>query len=307
MRWFVGVDGGGTKTDFAVSREDGVPVASLQRTGCSRQAIGVDRAVELIVQGVRDCLAMVDAAKEDCAGICLGIPCYGEDPKDDRVMETSLKALLAPAPTLIVNDVEVGWAGALECREGIHIVSGTGSIALGHGMDGKSVRCGGWIEFFGDEGSCYWIGREGMSLFSKESDGRAPRGALYELVRQELRLSQDCDFINIVLQDIAPYRERVAQFQQYVWQAAEQGDTQAAELYTKAAGELSLMVRTLKQQLLLSPGKTSVSYSGGVFKAGDWVMRPFGEQVEALDCRLQAPLHSPVEGALLLATKQFTN
>lgn len=306
MSWFVGVDGGGTKTDFAVAREDGLPIARLQRTGCSYQAIGLERVVDLVAEGVGDCLAMVDAHLEDCGGCCLGIPCYGESPTHDRTLEESLKGRLAPAPVMLVNDVEVGWAGALECREGIHIVAGTGSIALGHGRDGSSHRCGGWIEFFGDEGSCYWVGREGMSLFSKESDGRAPRGALYQVVRRELGLTQDCDFIELVLGELAPHRERVAQFQRYVWQAAEQGDGEAAALYTRAAGELSLMVSALKQSLPLSPGTTTVSYSGGLFKAGEWVLRPLREQAEALGCQLQAPLHSAVEGALLLAVKQAT-
>ena len=71
-----------------------------------------------------------------------------------------------------------GWAGALAGEDGINIVAGTGSIAYGE-YRGRSARAGGWGELFSDEGSAYWLAREGLRLFSRMSDGRAPRGALY--------------------------------------------------------------------------------------------------------------------------------
>ena len=84
--------------------------------------------------------------------------------------------------------------------------------------DGKTARCGGWNEFFGDEGSCYWVGRKGMELFSKEADGRIPKGPLYSIVKQELHLADDYCFIDEVVTKIAPYRDKVAAFQNMYWQ-----------------------------------------------------------------------------------------
>ena len=303
MSWFVGVDGGGTKTDFAVSGADGVPAGTARRGGCSYQAIGIEAVVSLIADGVRECLAAVGAGLGDCAGICLGLPCYGEDAEGDRKLRIALAGALAPAPMYLANDVEIGWAGSLECREGIHIVAGTGSIAFGRGSDSKTARCGGWTEFFGDEGSCYWVGREAMSLFSKEADGRAPRGALYDIVRRELGITEDFRFVDAILRDLS--RERVASFQRYALQAANEGDRAATALYETAANELTLMVTALKQKLCLSPGETLVSYSGGLFHAGELVLKPLRENVAELGCVLREPKRSAVEGALILAIEQF--
>ena len=69
------------------------------------------------------------------------------------------------------------WAGSLACEDGISVIAGTGSMAYGE-YEGRSARAGGWGELIGDEGSAYWIAREGMNLFSRMSDGRAPRGPL---------------------------------------------------------------------------------------------------------------------------------
>ena len=304
MKWYVGVDGGGTKTAFVVSAADGITAATKRRSGCSYHSIGIDAAVTLVAEGVHESLAAVGATLADCAGCCVGMPCYGEHAENDRLLVEKLSAALAPASVYVANDVEVGWAGSLECREGIHLVAGTGSIAFGRGVDGKTARCGGWTEFFGDEGSCYWVGREAMSLFSKEADGRAPRGALYDIVRKDLGFTEDFRFVDAVLKDLS--RERVADFQRYALQAVNEGDRAAAALYEAAADELTLMVITMKQRLRLSPGETRVSYSGGLFHAGELVLKPLRENVAALGCVLREPKRSAVEGALILAIEKFS-
>src|SRR5450432_116074 len=122
----------------------------------------------------------------------LGLPSYGED--------SSLLATLdaAGAPTLSAgryrcgNDALCGWAGALGGEAGINVVAGTGSMAYGE-YGGRSARAGGWGELFSDEGSGYWVAREGLQLFSRMSDGRVPRGHLYERFREHFRLAADLD------------------------------------------------------------------------------------------------------------------
>lgn len=302
--WYIGVDGGGTKTAIAVSRQDGIPVSSVWRNGCSYQALGVDGAVKVIVEGIRSCLEMAGASIEECVGCCLGVPCFGENAQYDAAMEKELREQLAPMPLHIVNDVEVGWAGALECQPGIHIVAGTGAIAFSKSHDGRSARCGGWNEFFGDEGSCYWIGREAMSLFTKEADGRLPKGTLYAIVKKELGLAEDIRFIDYVVEKIAPRRDMVAAFQLYASEAAKSGDTAAQALYARAAGELALMVGALYRELSFSEG-TPVSYSGGLFHNGDLILKPLEKEIATYRCKLQKPAKSALEGALMLAIEHF--
>ena len=90
------------------------------------------------------------------------------------------------------NDMVCSWAGSLACADGISVIAGTGSMAYGE-YAGRTARAGGWGELIGDEGSAYWIAREGMNLFSRMSDGRAPRGPLYELVRARFGIAVDLD------------------------------------------------------------------------------------------------------------------
>lgn len=305
MKYFIGIDGGGTKTAFLLSGIEGKPFASRLCGGCSYQTLGVEATVRLLHGEVRQLLKENKIAWEDCAGCAVGLPCYGENAEIDAWIAADLRKAFDPIPLYVVNDVEVGWAGSLACGEGIHVVAGTGSIAFGKGKGGQSARCGGWNEFYGDEGSCYWIGRQAMSLFSKEADGRAPRGAMYEIVRKELGLLDDFYFTTVIQEEWAPFREKVAAFQTFAFRAAEQGDAAAAALYADAARELGQMVQSILNRVHFSKTPVTVSYSGGLFKTGELALRPFRAQAEALGCILQAPMRTAAEGALLLAIGRF--
>lgn len=299
-KWYIGVDGGGTKTAAAISLGDGTPCWIAKRSGCSYQAVGIEAAALTIAESMMECLASVGAQLDECAMCCLGIPCCGENAEQDAAMAAELERLLAPAPLYIVNDVEVGWAGALDCGPGIHIVAGTGAIAFGKNAKGETARCGGWDEFFGDEGSAYWLGREAMSLFTKQADGRLPRGPLYGMVKKQLAFTKDMDFIKLIRSQIAPHRDQVAAFQRIALEAARAGDEAVIHLYGRAAHELALMADALKCKLCL-PGPVNVSCSGGVFHADDLILKPLAEELADCGCILQAPVRSTLEGALALA------
>lgn len=305
MKYFLGIDGGGTKTAISLGNEYGEEVCSIITSGCSYQSIGVEAVVTLIQTGVEALLQKQKLSSEDCRGCCIGLPCYGENPDVDGQLEKLLTDALFPISITIVNDAVVGWAGSLACQEGIHLVAGTGSIAIGYGRDGTFARCGGWTEFFGDEGSCYWIGREGMSLFSKQADGRAPKAALYSLVKNVWNLAENFDFIDKILKDIAPSREKTAAFQRYVLEAANAGDVEAQKIYGRAAKELGQIVAGVRFKLKWSEETVPVSYYGGLFHAGHWILEPLTKEMEAIGCTIQKPLRSAAEGALLLAIKEF--
>ena len=143
-----------------------------------------------------------------------------------------------------------------------------------------------------------------MSLFTKQADGRIPRGPLYAIVRRELALSEDMRFIDVAVRDLAPYRDRVAAFQLYAAQAAGLGDPAAPSLYERAAKELAMLAGALRRELAL-PESAGVTCSGGLFRTGGLILEPLARELEGCGCVLQKPEKSALEGALLLAIEQF--
>jgi hypothetical protein len=166
-----------------------------------------------------------------------GLPAYGEDSETTGQMDAMPSSLFDPAQYRCGNDMICSWAGSLACADGISVIAGTGSMAYGE-FDGRRERSGGWGELIGDEGSAYWIAREGMNLFSRMSDGRAPRGALHELVRDRFGLDVDLDLCARIYGVGANSRRAFAQFAPLVHEAALAGDAQSRAIIRRAADEL---------------------------------------------------------------------
>ena len=303
MRYYLGIDGGGTKTAFLLADEEGREAASSVMGGCSYREIGTEGFGRVLREGIEAVLRQAGVSFEQIVRAAVGIPCYGESPAGDEALEKELRRVFAGCDYMAVNDVRVAWAGSLDMQPGIHIVAGTGSIAYGENAAGCCARSGGWSTFFGDEGSCYWLGRRTAELFFKEADGRVPRGALYERMWRRLGLKHLTDAVDILETEYAPCRDKVASLQRILLEAARDGDPAAVRLYGKAAEELSLLVEGTARELHLGEEPFAESYSGGLFHAGAFVLKQLEQNVSHIGGYLREPSHDPVWGAVQLARK----
>ncbi len=300
---FLGVDGGGTKTAFALVDRDGNLVALHQQGPSYYLEIGMDGAAGVLERGVSELLAKAGLVAQDVRFGFFGLPAYGEDSALLGQLDALPAAALPAGHYRCGNDVVCGWAGSLGCEDGISVVAGTGSIAYGE-YAGRSARCGGWGELFSDEGSAYWIAREGLNLFSRMSDGRAEPGPLRRLFRERLNLAGDLDLCAEIYSRLGAERSAVAQLAQLVFDAAVLDDAGARAIFATAAQELAGMVKAARKTLEVPDYVTlPVSYSGGVFKSKELVLIPFEHALQALPAKyaLTTPRFAPVIGAALFA------
>jgi N-acetylglucosamine kinase-like BadF-type ATPase len=305
LKTFLGVDGGGTKTEFLLVDETGRVLATHRAGSAYYLEIGIDALETLLEDGIRAVLTQASLSTADLTFTCIGLPAHGEDSALIDRLDAIASAVLPVERYRCVNDMVCGWAGALGCRDGINIVAGTGSIAYGE-FAGRSARSGGWGELFSDEGSAYWVAREALTLFSHMSDGRAHRGALYDLVREHFRVSADLDVCAAVYGPPPMTRSQLAALAPVATRACRAGDLAAQQLFDTAAQELAAIVHAVRGQLavpLLTP--LPVSYSGGMFQPGS-VLTPLLEAIlRQSEWRYEfaAPQLSPDAGAALYAAK----
>ena len=301
MRYYIGVDGGGTKTAIVAANCDASVFYHAKIGSTSWREHGIETVVKDIKQAIE---TLPFQAEGSIAGMALGLPCHGESDDGDHKLLQALHTAFDGIPLYLCNDVEVGWAGSLALSPGVNVVAGTGAIAFGKDEGGNSARCGGWSDFFSDEGSCYWIGLRVMGLFAKQSDGRVARDALYEIVRRELKLTNDMDLVDLIHGQYMQ-RDKVAALQLLAKQAASAGSKSARELYMAAAAELCLLVRAIRDRLAFAKIPFVVSYSGGLFHSADFVLPGFIRGIEDMGGKLMPPRFEPAEGALLLAFSHF--
>ena len=300
---YLGVDGGGTKTAFAIIDADGQVLAEHQESGSYYLDIGLDDLAELLQAGVRATMDRAGLTIDDIRYAFFGLPTYGEDSSVTSELDSLPARFLTAGNYRCDNDMVCAWAGSLACQDGINLVAGTGSIGFGR-YRGRSSRCGGWGEVFGDEGSAYWIACRGLQLFSKMSDGRAVRGPLYDLVRSEFKLLHDLDLSTLVLLKWGSARSRIADVARLMFAAAHAGDEQVIALISDAADELVEIVDSIRRNLRCpADAEVRVSYSGGIFKGGDLIIPAFEDSLRAKGAkyRLCKPVYPPVIGAALYA------
>ncbi|NLZ88104.1 MAG: ATPase [Clostridiales bacterium] len=301
----LGMDGGGSKTACLLMDLQGNILVETEGIGINYRQYGVSNVLATIRQLTDDCMKTAGVSEASLTGVCIGMPSYGEHPPTDNQLAEALYEMFPRL--MLVNDVHVGWAGSLALGSGINLVSGTGSIAFGVDGKGRAARSGGWSERIGDEGSSYWLAVMGMQLFTKQSDGRQPRGPLYRLIKEKFRLGNDFEFVPLIEEQYLPYREKVASFHYLVAQAAEEQDITVIDLYQKAAEELFSLVMSVFNQLGKPAECRQVSYSGGTFKVGEVLLGPLRKLLDKEGLHLQSPMFSPVAGALLLAIRQFAS
>jgi len=210
VRTYLGVDGGGSKTRFLLLDETGAVLASHTEGPAYHVEIGAEALRAMLAQGISTTLRQGGVTASHLTFAFLGLPAYGEDRSAVPLLDAAPCSALHSARYRVGNDMVCGWAGALAGEDGINVVAGTGSIAYGE-YQGRGARAGGWGELFSDEGSAYWVAREGLRLFSRMSDGRATRGPLYERVRSHFALQDDLDLCGALYGKSAAQRSQFAQ------------------------------------------------------------------------------------------------
>ncbi len=300
---YLGVDGGGTKTRFALIDGDGHMLAEAERGTTYHPHVGLDGVGVVLADGLSDVLATAGCSAADIRYAFFGLPAFGEDSHATAFLQTCPATILGHDRYRCDNDMVCGWAGSLACQDGINIVAGTGSIGYGQ-RHGVTARAGGWGEAFSDEGSAYWIAIRGLNAYSRMSDGRLDKGPLHAILNAHFQLDNDLDICAHVYGSDAYARGDLAQLSRQVAEAARAGDTVAAEIYRDAGNELADICDALRRSLGFEPDETvPVSYSGGAFNAGEFLLEPFHEALVTASPHfdLRLPLHAPHYGAALYA------
>jgi N-acetylglucosamine kinase-like BadF-type ATPase len=300
---YLGVDGGGSKTAFALIDDSGQLLARAHTATSYYFTEGFDVVERVLRQGVTAICESAGIATADIDAAFFGIPGYGESSADLDRLDAVPAPILGHGRYSCDNDMVCGWAGSLAGEDGINVISGTGSMTYGERL-GAGHRVGGWGELFGDEGSAYWIAVQGLNAFSRMSDRRLPRSPLYDMMRDRLQISSDLDAVSLVIERWGGNRSAIADLARTVAAAADH-DPVAERILRDAVDELAALVETTRVALGFGDDEpVAVSYSGGMF-AAERYQSLFRAALDGSPVKydLRRPLLDPALGAALYAAK----
>ena len=300
MSFFLGIDGGGTRTRVALADGEGRESARAEGPPTLIDPADPKATLGVIVDLCRG-VAAKGGADLPVVGLWAGIAGAGTEPMKG-VVETALREAGLSSRTSVGADAEATFHDAFPSGPGILLISGTGSIALARGGDGSRVRVGGWGVHLGDEGSGYQIGMAALRALARGEDGRGVPTKLRDPVLEALGVAGPPELIKWTA---TSRKADVAALVPLICEVAEAGDPAATTVIEQAVDELVEHVRTLVRRLEPWPATPEVALAGGLIEqAGPLRLRVI-RAFEGLPCRHRDRAVDGARGACALAAGLF--
>lgn len=301
MTYFIGVDGGASKTAALVVDENGKPLGRGLSGGSNHLRVGIQEATRNVERSVNMALVEAGIAIRNVEYAYCGIA--GSDHPVHRQAVIDALHIFFPRGNFIVDtDARVALTGAIGFGAGIVIIAGTGSVAFGRNAAGEEARAGGWGPTLGDEGSGYWIAREGLSAIVRAHDGRGFKTEMTDLLCNEYGMCKPDDLPRFVYA-ATTHVDDIARYGKLVIEAAQNNDVVARDILGRAGSELAECVLAIARRLHMTDTDFPVAWVGGAFHAGELLLDPMRLRLlrDAPGSSLLPPERTPVEGAAMMA------
>ncbi len=262
-RYYVGVDGGGTKTRAVVLDADGTEVGRAEGGPAIADAAAPDVAAKSVAKVVTAAAAAA-GIELPVTALWAGLSGAGREAARSAVELELDRAGLAET-VQVGTDVAAAFHDAFADGPGVLLIAGTGSIAWGRGEDGTEGRVGGWGHHIGDEGSGYAIGLDALRRVARDADGRAPetnlRTAILSHVGEE-------DVEGLVHWTAGATKAEVAGLAPVVGGVAAGGDAVAGEILVHAVEELEGHVLSILTNMGPWQRPPDLALAGGLLRPG---------------------------------------
>jgi glucosamine kinase len=307
--YYLGIDGGGTKTTCAVG-DDTQLVATATGGPSNIIRVGEARARESLHRAVRQACSAAVIAPAQIARTCIGAAGAAR-PEIAEAIRRALAEILS-TPIDVVGDMQTALEAAFDTGAGVIVNAGTGSFAYGRNREGVTARAGGWGFAIGDEGSAHWIGREAVRAVLQASDRTSwnSRTAFectpyVEALMKVWGTTSLSDFARAA--NSIPPPDFAALFPA----VAASEDELARQILSRAGRELAHIAAVVIQRLFAANESKDeiktipVAMIGGVFRHSILTRDDFYNELHRLDPRVEINPNvvDPVEGALRMARR----
>jgi N-acetylglucosamine kinase-like BadF-type ATPase len=261
MKYFLGFDGGGTKTECALLDEIGQLLARGVSGPSNPLRAGFDAAFVSLAEAARIVLSMAHLEPRQVTAVCAGLAGAGR-PRVVKRMMGFLVEQFPDADLHVTTDQEIALEAAVGGGEGVILIAGTGSAAFGRDAHGRTARAGGNGPWIGDEGSAYDIGRRAVRAVARARDALSPVTSLADSIPAALQ----CPSWEQLTERIAEAPDQVfPRIFPLVLDAAAADDSVAREILFRAAMALAQLASSVVRRLDLTAKKFVLARTGGVF------------------------------------------
>ena len=257
-KYLLGIDGGGSKTDFLLCDFELNEIARRVSTRSNPNDVGIEAVKSLIRENIALLLAESGISNGDIAAAFAGIA--GLTSRDYAAQVTkTLSDMLPNAKCGALHDGINVLYGAFPYEDGVSIICGTGSSCFVK-RGNELFRIGGYGSF-DLIGNGYEIGRAGIAHALKTADGREKSGVLASLIAERV----GNDFVAALDKLLPMSKDELAAFAPLVFKAAENGDPAAMQIITDNMKYVASLITRAGDYF---ENEYCVALAGGVLKNG---------------------------------------
>jgi N-acetylglucosamine kinase-like BadF-type ATPase len=299
--YFLGFDGGGTKTDCVLADAEGRVVARASAGPSNPVRTGYTRAWFSLSDAADSVLKQEKIHSGHIRGICAGLGGAGRSGVARRVT-TFFEHGYPNARVGVTTDLDIAFEAAFGSAEGIILLAGTGSAAFGRDANGRTARAGGRGPWFSDEGSALDIGRRAVQAVALAEEHRGPETAL----SGRIFAFHQCRNWDQLGEQIAKNPDAVfPKTFSLVATLAEEGDSVARGILADAAASLAGLVACVGSELGWRDREVPVAKVGGANGRSKYFDAAIDEELKKSVPRVTsvAVEMSPADGAVRMAVR----
>jgi N-acetylglucosamine kinase-like BadF-type ATPase len=300
--FYLGVDGGGTKTTAILSDLQGENIRTIHLGPGNIAVLDRGSVAQLLRNIIFELLRSESVDQIEAAAFAFA----GAGRPEEKKTADELIRGLGICYFSVMTDAEILYYSIFGEDPGILISAGTGSICLVKTADQKSRQIGGWGYLLGDEGSGFDIGRKAIKTALEEvhlkdsfSNFTSKLLSFYGLQRPE-------NLISIVYSSVNPPR-LIASCARLVCQLAELGEPIALSIVDQAASALV----NYAEQAMIHYGKDrkktyQIALAGGILEETSIVHHQFQQKLaeKQFSVRYKKQEFEPAAAAVLYAINQ---
>ncbi|MBQ3530070.1 MAG: XRE family transcriptional regulator [Oscillospiraceae bacterium] len=294
--YFLGIDGGGTKTTFKLIDKSGMLLSRISKGPSNPNDIGIEQTLAVLKDGINEVCKGIPYNK---VTLFAGLAGFGYPGDSTNVLSRFLDKFGFFAYHT-GNDIE-NIAALSNYDKCILVIMGTGfNVYAINGSNKKGFA--GWGQLF-DEGGCgYTLGRDAITAALCAEDGSGSPTLLTDLFTKRLGQTAGAHLTKFYQGG----KRYIAEFADLAFRAAASGDSVAKEILEKnatfAAGKISAALRELNANA--AGHSIPVIFAGGISKQHS-VLFPLIRKHLTANCDLMHLEHEPVDGAVFKAKKLF--
>ena len=303
--YFLGFDGGGTKTECVLAGADGGILARATAGPSNPLRAGYTRAWFSLSEAADVVLSRQKIRSNHIRGVCAGIGGAGRNSVVRRVSEFFERSF-PNAEVEVTTDLEIALEAAFGAGEGIVLVAGTGSAALGRDPSGREERAGGRGPWFSDEGSGFDVGRRAVAAVLLAEENRGPATRLAERLFDRIQVPDWSALLDQVSKEPDAVFPRAFPL---VAELADEGDSVSREILSTAANLLAALASSVAGKLVWHKRAVPIALIGGMHGRSKF----FDAAIDAELTKLLAHRRyvkaavSPAEAAVRIATRAKGN